>query len=122
MESLKVGNLQIDVGDDQAARKVSVWWRGTSDERHPGRTLEPFFQKLLEEVAAGSSAIEMHFETIEYFNSATIGSIVQLIKDARAKATKLTIFYSGKQKWQELSFRAMKAFDKNDGLIQFQAT
>jgi hypothetical protein len=120
LEALKSGNLQIDV--ELKGNVVEVWWRGTSDDRQPGKTLDPYLGNLLDEATRKSWAVEMHFDTIEYYNSATIGSIVGLIKKARSAKTPLTVFYSSQRHWQEVSFKAMRAFDKSDGLIRFQST
>ena len=120
MHSLTSGDLHLEVAYQLPAKIVEVWWRGTSDHRRPSAVLEPFFRGLLAEASAEGLTIAMHFETIEFFNSATIGSIVQLIVDARAAKVTLTLFYRATERWQASSFKAMSAFEKSDGLIQFR--
>lgn len=120
MEGLTAGNLRIDVNLDKNRRVLEVVWKGSSDDRQPGRALDPFFSQLLTSAAQQKLEVEMHFQGVEYFNSATIGTIVQLIKDARALSTRLSVIYNPQHRWQDTSFRAMRAFEKEDGLILFK--
>jgi hypothetical protein len=59
--------------------------------------------------------LELHFEELDYFNSSTITSLIQLIQEARAKGIPLTYVYDPALRWQKLSFDALRVF-VGDGL------
>lgn len=120
MESLKAGDLHIEVGTSAPKAPLRLVWRGKSNERHPGSVLDPFFAQVLDAARAVGVPVEMHFEEVSHFNSSTITSVIQLIHDAREKAIRLVIVYDSKQKWQKLSFDALKVFDKGDDLLELR--
>jgi len=115
MESLDAGDLKIDIVETDSAYRLH--WLGMSNERQPEKTLKPFFATVLQNAAAGSKGIELHFEHIERFNSSTILCIIQLIQEARHKNIRLEVVYDPSRKWQRLSFDALRIFDKADGLF-----
>lgn len=107
--------LRVDVKThDETIRCI---WSGKSAQRHPSRTLGPWFETVLQAAEAESTAIAMHFEELVHFNSSTIGAIVQLIQSARTRGVPLTLAYKGEHRWQRLSFEALQVFDQGDGLL-----
>lgn len=96
-------------------------WRGKSNDRQPAKQLAPFFAKASAVAQERHVPIEMHFENLEYFNSSTITSIIQLIQDLRQKKVGLVIVFASKVKWQKLGFDALRIFDKGDQLLSFKA-
>lgn len=118
MQGLIAGELKIDVVDaDDAVRLI---WLGKSNERQPDKALAPFFGVALEHAGARKIPIELHFESLEHFNSSTIASIIQLIQEARSRENRLVIVFDPSRKWQKLSFDALRVFVKADGLFELQ--
>jgi hypothetical protein len=121
MDNFNSGNLAIEVSKPQPA-VLRLDWRGKSNDRQPGKLLSPFFATAAAEALAAQAAVEMHFEKLEYFNSSTITSIIQLIQNLRQQKVPLTIVFAGNVKWQKLGFDALRIFDKGDALLTFKAT
>lgn len=115
MESLRAGDLKIDIVEQDSA--IRLHWLGMSNERQPEKVLKPFFATVLDGAAGGNKAVELHFEQIERFNSSTILCIIQLIQEARHRNIRLEVVYDPSRKWQRLSFDALRIFDKADGLF-----
>jgi len=115
MESLRAGDLKIDIVEVDAA--VRLHWLGMSNERQPEKVLKPFFATVLDNAGSTNKAVELHFEQIERFNSSTILCIIQLIQEARHRNIRLEVVYDPSRKWQRLSFDALRIFDKADGLF-----
>lgn len=121
MDSLRAGDLTIDVVEVDDPPTIRLHWLGMSTERNPGQVLGPFFATVLTAAAEPPRPVELHFEQIERFNSSTILSIIQLIQEARHRGLRLVVVYDAGRKWQRLSFDALRIFDKDDGLFQLRA-
>jgi hypothetical protein len=115
---LRAGSLVIDV-EDRGADGPRVVWQGKSSDRHPETVLEPFFATLVEECAARGVSMEMRFERLHHFNSSTIGYLIKLIQDMRARTVPLVIYFDHALLWQKLSFEALRVFSK-DKLLQIR--
>jgi hypothetical protein len=120
MQGLVVGDLRIEVVEDEGSEAVQLLWRGKSNNRHPSEALVPYFREVLAWAAARRRPVELHFEHLEHFNSSTITSIIQLIQDSRARAIKLVLVFDQALKWQKLSFDALRVFAK-DELLELRA-
>ncbi|ACL02983.1 SiaC family regulatory phosphoprotein [Desulfatibacillum aliphaticivorans] len=121
MENLVFNDLTIEVGEPVSG-KIRLDWKGKSNDRQPRKILDPFFVMVCDAAKEMQSAIEMHFEDLEYFNSSTITAIIQLIQDLRNKQVPLEIVYDQTMKWQKLSFDALKIFEKKqEGLLKISA-
>jgi len=112
VDNLASGDLTIEVTDQDGA--LVCTWTGKSNERQPQKILGPWFDALLGDAAGRSAGVVMHFERLEHFNSSTITALVRLIQAARQRAIKLTFVYDQDLKWQQLSFDALRVFDKGD--------
>jgi hypothetical protein len=121
MEGLKAGDLTIEVAENGTPPAIAMTWRGKSNDRFPRRTLGPFFTRVLDDAQARRLPVEMHFSTLEHFNSSTITSVIELIQEARSKSVRLVIHYDGKVTWQKVTFEALRVFVKNDGLLELRA-
>jgi hypothetical protein len=120
MQGLVVGDLCIEAVEDPASPSVQLLWRGKSNNRHPSEALVPYFREVLAVAVTRKVPIELHFEKLEHFNSSTITSLIQLIQDSRARATKLILIYDQALKWQKLSFDALRVFAR-DELLELRA-
>ena len=122
MNDLVSGDLCISIDRDRAGGTIRLLWKGKSNDRQPAKVLGPYLQGILEVAAMLPASVELHFEQIEHFNSATISSIIQLIQDGRARGVKLIIVFDPQLKWQKLSFDALRVFAKTDGLLEIRAS
>ncbi len=124
METIQLGDLAalLDRGD---AGVLRVRLSGRSSSREAGKTLAPLFDRVLSDAKAELRVLALHFERLEYFNSSTIAALVQFIRAAHELGIGLTVVYDGKQRWQAMSFdalrRALRPFESGTGpAVQFQ--
>ena len=120
MHNLRLQDLSIEI----VKTSTSVYqctWRGKSQDRNPGETLQLWLDALIATVIDTGGSIEMHFEHIEHFNSSTITVLVRLIQACRAKKVALVMVYNDALRWQVLSFDALRVFVMNDSLFQLRA-
>lgn len=120
MEDLAFGDLKLRV-QPSAEGPLIVLWEGKSVDRQPGKTLDPYFASLLESAKASARGLEMRFDQVEHFNSSTITSIIGLVQRARTLGVALVLVYDKSQKWQRLSFDALRVLGKNDGLLEVRS-
>ncbi len=115
---IQLGDLaaQLDRADPGVLR---VRLSGRSSSREAGNALAPLFDRVLADARAESRALALHFEKLEYFNSSTIAALVQFIRSAHEGGVALTIVYDGRQRWQSMSFdalrRALRPFETGAG-------
>jgi hypothetical protein len=113
--------LTIEATDQPPGARAGIrlTWKGRSSARNPGEFLVPYFRNMLQTATErGRVPLEIHFEDLEHFNSATIAAVIFLIQDARGQQVPLVFVYDQKLKWQKLSFDAIRVFVKSDGLLQ----
>lgn len=106
MDAMQLGDLSARL-DDSTAGTLRVHLSGRSASREAGKTLAPLFDRVLADARAGS-VLALHFERLEYFNSSTIAGLVQFIRLADERGISLTIVYDGEQRWQAMSFDALR--------------
>ena len=118
IQNLDYEGLTIQV-DQTAGGRLTFIWKGRSTSREPGKVLTPYFERALVEASDLRYAIEMHFEDLEHFNSSTIAAVIQFINSAHSRNVDLVMHYDQTQKWQQLSFdalrRALKPFESVAG-------
>jgi hypothetical protein len=116
MQDLNAGQLSIKASPSgSAATPLQLRLKGRSSDRHPEHILGPYFASALSAAAEQAVGLELHFEELDYFNSSTITSLIQLIQEARAKGIPLIYVYDPALRWQKLSFDALRVF-VGDGL------
>jgi hypothetical protein len=123
VETFQLEDLTAQI-DRSAAGTLRVLLSGRSASREAGKTLAPLFDRVLTDARAGSLTAALHFERLEYFNSSTIAALVQFIRVAHERGVALTVVYDGKQRWQAMSFdalrRALRPFEGGTGpAVQF---
>jgi hypothetical protein len=98
---------------------MSVHMTGRSASREAAKVLAPLLDHVLATARAESLGIALHFEELEYFNSSTIAALVQFIRAASGAGIALDVVYDSGQKWQAMSFdalrRALKPFEGPEG-------
>jgi hypothetical protein len=113
VDHFTLGDLTADLGVD--ARAIRVRMQGKSASRDAGKVLSPLFDEALARAKAGPRALALHFEALEYFNSSTIAALVQFIRAAQEEGVSFEVVYDARQKWQAMSFdalrRALKPFE-----------
>ena len=114
MDNLASGDLTIEI--NESGSPIKLTWKGKSNERQPNKTILPFMAAVFGLASEKGVAVEMHFENLEHFNSATITTLIQIIQEARAKSVKLALVYDQGLKWQKLSFDALRVFAKDQSL------
>lgn len=120
LTSLVAGGLDIVVSHDRAGA-LRLDWTGRCSHRNPSLVLRPYFEAVLQRAKEHGCAIESHFERMEFFNSSTVTAIIHFIREARAQGTALTIVFDGAQRWQALSFDALRGLELPDGLLDIRA-
>ncbi len=124
METFQLDDLTAHI-DRSAAGTLRVHLSGRSASREAGKTLAPLFDRVLSEAKAERRALALHFEKLDYFNSSTIAALVQFIRAAHEMGIALTVVYDGTQRWQSMSFdalrRALRPFESGTGpTVQFE--
>ena len=112
--------LVIEARPATSGGTLRVDWKGKSSAREPSRILQPFFETVALDAANSNADLEMHFEGIDHFNSSTITAIIHLIQLLKKQSTPLKLIFDPTQKWQKLSFDALKVFEKGDGMLQIE--
>lgn len=121
LSPLVFGELTIEPRQPTPGGPLDLFWRGKSNDRHPARTVVPYVTEALAIAKAEQAVVSLHFETVEHMNSSTITAIIQIIQEARTRATPLVIVFDGSKTWQRLSFEALTIFAKDDGMLRFVA-
>jgi hypothetical protein len=106
-EDIRIADLTAQL-DQERPGTLAVRFFGRSASREAGVALAPLFDRILAEARAEGLVLALHFEGLEYFNSSTIAALVQFLRAAYDAGIALTIVYDGKQKWQALSFEALR--------------
>jgi hypothetical protein len=118
METTQLGDLTAVI-DKENAGALRVRLSGRSSSREAGKTLAPLFDRVLSEAKGEARVLALHFEKLEYFNSSTIAALVQFIRAAHEMGVALSVVYDGTQRWQSMSFdalrRALKPFESGAG-------
>jgi hypothetical protein len=94
--------------DREVPGVLHLRFTGKSASREAGRVLAPVFDEVLAAAGSERRTLEIHFERLEYFNSSTIAALVQFIRAAQRAHVPLTVVYDAQQKWQTMSFDALK--------------
>lgn len=107
------GHLSADplfVDRQEGPAAIRLAWRGSSRDRQPQLVLGPFLASQLDDASKLGRTLEMSFENLEYFNSATVMAIIAAIRAARSKNVPLRLLYDASREWQRLSFEPMRVF------------
>ncbi len=110
MSGFNHGALSIDAASDPASSILQLIWRGRSVERQPGEKLGPFLKGAIGTAAAQHACLELRFENLEYFNSATVTSIIQCLHTARSQRVRVRLVYDDALEWQRLTFDPLHVF------------
>lgn len=120
MESHVFGDLLIDV-QDTPGHPLALRWRGKGNHADPTGALRPLLDDVLRRAAGRSAPVELHFEHLSHLNSSTVTAVILFLQRARASAVPIVLSYDGRQRWQRVSFQALRALEKADGALRVVA-
>ena len=121
MEDLAFGELAIQIDAARSPALLTLVWRGKSQDRQPGRILDPYLDGVVKAAEKLGAVVEMRFEKLEYLNSSTLTAIIGVVQQARHRQVRLVIVFDKTLKWQKLSFDALRVLGKGDNLLEIRA-
>ncbi len=107
MGDLIIDDLLIRV-DRSASACLRLDWLGCSDSATPEKLIRPFFERVLAEAIESGRFVDMHFEAVDHFNSATIATLIHLVFSAGKAKVPLHIHYDAELRWQAVAFEALE--------------
>ena len=119
METHECKDLKIMVSRDQRGH-LAFAWTGRSNSRDPERLLDAFFRGVVQEAVESGLCVEMRFERLDFFNSATITTLIQFVQEMSRNEARLVLVFDSKKRWQKLSFDVLRVFEKADGLLELR--
>ena len=117
---MQAGELTIDVYD-MPGRAVRLDFKGKSVHRQPEMILRPLFADIIKKAVSYGAGVEMHFEELEFFNTATITSVIQFVKELRIKQIPILLSYNARHQWQRVFFDALGMLAKNNSTLKIRA-
>jgi hypothetical protein len=115
MNNLAAGDLKIDVVHSPERALLELHWLGKSIVRNPGKILDPYLTEVVKFAAGMGTKVEMHFERMQRFNSATVTSLILLLQEATRQQVPLVIYFDSKLPWQRVSFEALQKLASRSG-------
>lgn len=112
MQMLAAGDLTIEAKDEGS--RLSLTWLGKSIARDPAGILFPYMSTAFAAAAARRVPLELRLDRLSHLNSSTMTALVELIQDARDHGVLLVLVYDGRQRWQRVSFEALRIFVEQD--------
>jgi hypothetical protein len=113
MEHFSHETLTIEAGD-RTANAIELVWKGRSRSREPGAVLTPYLTKAVGWAADRNVSLEMRFDRLDFFNSATVMVLIQCIHLARSRSVRLRLLYAAESEWQKLSFDPIRILQKDE--------
>lgn len=117
MQAFQSGELVIDCHQPKPD-VLRLDWKGRSAARRPEETLTPYLALVLDNAIEGRASVEMHFESLQFFNSSTVAVLVQFLHKARTARVALSFHYLPTVRWQKMSFEALRVFEQFDRMVQ----
>ncbi len=115
-ESFSNHALKIDVKEDD--NLIVMKWAGRSIARKPAEFIMPILVKALEKSVQTKKKIVLDFRQLEYMNSSTITPVIKILERARTGTSHIAVLYRRTQRWQELSFSALKVFETKEDRVR----
>jgi hypothetical protein len=107
MDDLVIGELTVRL-ERPDPRVLAVRFAGRSASRDAPGDLAPLFSRVAAAAREERRVVVLRFEALEYFNSSTIAALVQFIRAAHGSGIGLEVVYDGRQRWQAMSFDALR--------------
>ena len=100
----ELGQLVAEL--DRTDGMLHVQLSGRSVSR--GDVLPAFLEELLRAARLERRVLALHFERLAYFDSSTLAALVRLVREAHAAGVGLNVVYDPRQRWQAVSFDALR--------------
>lgn len=120
MKTLELGELSLRVSRRAVPPTFDIAWLGRGSDPRARGSLVFWFDSLLEDAAADGARVEMRFEELAHANSATITAILQMIQESRARRVPLAVVFDPSNRWQKMSFEAMRVVIADCPLIELR--
>ena len=101
-------------------RAVRLDFKGKSLHREPDMILRPLFADIMKKAIAYGAGVDMHFEDLEFFNTATITAVIQFVKDLRIKQIPTMLSYNARHQWQRVFFDALGMLARNNATLKIR--
>lgn len=88
----------------------TIIWYGKSIIPDPSITLDPYFESIIPQI--DKNGITIRFDKIKFLCSATLYSIIKLIKKLDETGIKTKIIYSKDLDWQRVTFKAFYSLSR----------
>jgi hypothetical protein len=110
LHELRSGELHINSTTAPACLRLT--WHGRSAAPDPRAVLIPYFEQAIDVAQRSGTSVEMHFETLDYFNSATIAALIDAIRLGSERRVPMVMIYNEGVRWQRKSFEALRMFTR----------
>lgn len=114
-EGVQEGPLTIQ--REETSEDLTLVFEGKSILRDPTEFLQPILLQVVEEIDAEGKRLVLDFSGLAYMNSSTFTPLVKTLERARLGRSRMTVLYDADQKWQSVSFSALKIFTTDDGRV-----
>jgi hypothetical protein len=114
---LKRGDLVIEREERTDPPAVTLSWSGKSNERDPASFLDGFLLEALARASELGGSVEVRCGKLVFINSSTISCLIAFVRRAAERKVPVVVIYDGSSRWQQLSFEALRVFDRRDGLL-----
>ncbi len=101
-----------------ASNELRLRWRGKSTDREPGPFLGPVLEEAFASARAAGVPLVLDFVALDAMNSSTFKPVVKALDTSRRLSVPVVLEYSLSQRWQALSFSALRAFETLDGRVK----
>lgn len=108
--------LKIEVTEKEDA--IEIKWLGKSTNRSPSKFITPILVNALKVSSENDKRIVLDFRGLAYMNSSTITPIIKVLERAKKGKNQVSVIYNKSQKWQDLSFSALKLFETKDKRVE----
>jgi anti-anti-sigma regulatory factor len=115
----EAGALRVE--KHAADTELRVVLSGKSIIRSANEVLLPVLLEALTGAQGAGKRLVLDFRPLTYMNSSSFAPVIKVLEKARLGGAHLQVLYSSEQKWQEVSFAAMRIFSTPDGRISVQA-
>jgi hypothetical protein len=107
MDEFVIGELTARI-ERSDPRVLAVRFAGRSASRDATSAFAALFSRVIAAAKDEGRIVVLRFEALEYFNSSTIAALVQFIRTAQEGGVGLEVVYDGRQRWQAMSFDALR--------------
>lgn len=114
-EGVQQGPLTIR--REETSEDLTLVFEGKSILHDPTEFLQPILLQVVEEIDAEGKRLVLDFSDLAYMNSSTFTPLVKTLERARLGRSRITVLYDADQKWQSVSFSALKIFTTDDARV-----